>query len=52
MVDFPPFFNKGDNFCDFQIAFLHTMPLMKREKKCILKGKNLLPGSANSFHSE
>ena len=29
MVDFPPLFYKGDNFCDFLVAFLYTNTLLK-----------------------
>ena len=39
-------FNKGDNFFDFLIAFLHNKSLGKGST---LKGKNLLPKGANSF---
>ena len=44
---FPPFFDKGDNFCDFLFALLDVSPLLK--KVSTLKGKNLLPGGANAF---
>ena len=37
---------KGDNFCDFLFALLHTKPLLKRV--CSVR-KNLLPEGANSF---
>ena len=40
-------FHKGDDFCESLFAFLHINPLLKR---CTLKGKNLLPRGANSFH--
>ena len=33
---------KGNNFCDFLYAFLHTQSYWKRHT---LKGKNLLPKS-------
>ena len=39
-MDFLQFF-KGDNFCDFLFAFLHTQ--FSSEKGSTLKGKNLLP---------
>ena len=29
--DLAPIFHKGDNFCDFLFAFLHTNPLLKRD---------------------
>ena len=43
---FLPFFYKEDNFCDFVCFPSHKAP---SEKRCTLKGKNLLPMGANSF---
>ena len=37
---------KGDNFCDSVCSPAHQIPF---EKESALKGKNLLPGGANSF---
>ena len=54
----PLFFQKGENFCDFLIAFLYFSPLLKKGstlkgKKLLrsstVKGKNLLPRGTNSF---
>ena len=28
LIDFPLFFNKGNNFCDFLFGFLHTDNLL------------------------
>ena len=38
-------FYTGDNFCDFQFAFMCIKPLLK------IKGKKLLPEEPNSFSS-
>ena len=32
-VDFPPFLTKGNKFCVFLFAFLHTMPFLKKNVK-------------------
>ena len=38
--EFPALFHKGDNFCDFLFALLHTQS--PSEMGSTLKGKNLL----------
>ena len=43
----PALFDKGDNFCDFLLAFLYTNSLLKTGST--KKGQNLLPLGANSF---
>ena len=53
MVDFPNFFFKGDNFCDFLLAFLHTKTLLKRvypkRKEFGPTGSKFFPFSVDSF---
>ena len=46
LVDFLPFFNKGDNFCDFLFGFSIHQDTFK--KGSTLKRENLLPRGANS----
>ena len=31
LVDFPPFFYKADNFCDFLFAFMYIKSILKRD---------------------
>ena len=47
LEEFPPFFEKGDNFYDFLFAF--PARHVPAEKGSTLKGMNLLPRGANSF---
>ena len=41
--DFVCLFSKGDNFCYFLFAFLHTKPLLKRDLFLKEKNNNLFP---------
>ena len=54
LVDFPPFCLEGDNFWDFQFAFLlsflgEATPSISINGST-LKGKRFLPTEANCFH--